>query len=292
MKKAISAVFILLVVVLIMSIGMASAVEKVSTGFYWPVGESNFNSASGGWLSRDKDHGGKYFKGLYHIGVDMMTDTYDINNENSHVYAIADGTVIYVHQSSDWGVTDGVNNVMVFIQHKTKDGIDFIGYYGHLQFKLADGVGKNKPVKAGQLIGYTGDYPTGIHLHFGIRKGNSLSPSPWGRMPNSSWPSTNGFINPVEFIKTHSPYVEYDETTTACVGNICWEPRSKDCQDADAWYRLKGVPYADRVGIEVCDEKSDKPRMKSFKPPTPPKPFRTNTGGNRGGEAFSIFLAK
>ena len=67
------------------------------TGFYYPLGRADFESECGTWLSRDKAHGGGcYFKGKYHIGVDMMAD-YD-----SPVYGISKGTV-YSISKSNWG---------------------------------------------------------------------------------------------------------------------------------------------------------------------------------------------
>jgi len=231
----------------------ANALDKTSTGFYWPIGEADPSTGNGWWLSKDPD----YFDDLYHIGVDMMTRTSDPNNENSHVYAIADGKVVYTHQSSDWGVTGTTNNFMVLIQHETKGGVKFIAYYGHLQ--LTGAIKKGGPITAGQYIGYTGDYSTGIHLHFGIREGLSITPSPWGRLPVSEWPETNDFTDPIAFIKNNAPNnwlstVSHQEYTT-CVGDICWGPEGVSCEDANSWYRMREYPFANQVAdSSICNE--------------------------------------
>lgn len=78
---------VLLVIFLLSISSFTYALEKTSTGFYWPIGVENFNEADGGWLERDTTNGGGYFDGLYHIGVDMMT--------SGSIYAISDGVVFH-----------------------------------------------------------------------------------------------------------------------------------------------------------------------------------------------------
>lgn len=251
MRKSVYLVTILVMVCMLTN--SADALDKTSTGFYYPIGESNFDQANGGWLYGLPGYPqyGDGKQGVYHVGVDMMTRETDPSNENSRVYSIAYGKVIYVHQSSDWGTTNGVNNVMVFIQHQTKSGTYFIGYYGHLQAQLADGVAKDETVVAGQLIGYTGDYLTsesGAHLHFGIRKGTSINPSPWGRIPDTqanqeavdpvtgAKPFTNGFIDPIAFIRNNYPGpIAYRR-----VGNVAWYPPNSSCLFAERWIFFSG----------------------------------------------------
>lgn len=235
MKKIIFTACVLVVLIL-MFWSYAGALEKTSTGFYWPTGKDNFETKNGWWLSKDPD----YLPGKYHVGVDMFT-----YSEKADVYAISDGTIVAVSVNG-WGE----DNCALAIEHKTDGNSVFVAVYGHL---ICDTVVKTDNVYASQPIGKTGDY-NGIHLHFVIHYGSysSMAKSGWGMMPISQWTNpcdgnekcTNGFINPVEFIKNHSPYVKYDEQVTTCSGNICWEPRSKSCEEADSWYRLKGVPYA------------------------------------------------
>lgn len=77
MKRLIFAVMVFLATQL-MLISLASAIEQTSTGFYWPIGISNFDSKCGIWLGRDEHNGGCYFENSYHNGVDMMAYDDDI----------------------------------------------------------------------------------------------------------------------------------------------------------------------------------------------------------------------
>lgn len=231
----------------------ANALDQTSTGFYYPIGESNFDPAKGWWLSKDPN----YLPGYYHIGVDMMTRTSNSGSEDSHVYAIADGVIVDIDQGSDWGTTNNVNNYIVFVQHKTKNGDYFIGYYGHLQ--LANGISNGVRVNAGQYIGYTGDYDNGVHLHFGIRKGTSISPSPWGRMPLSSWPNQNGFEDPIAFIKNNFPGTDKFRR----VANVAWSPPNRSCYYADRWvFYSQGYPNgAQSIGGFICQQEEHEMMM-------------------------------
>ena len=72
------------------------ALERTSTGFYYPIGTSNIGSYAH-WLSSGCVGGdGSYFTGEYHIGCDIQ------GNLNDSVYPIADGTVQYVSDNG-WG---------------------------------------------------------------------------------------------------------------------------------------------------------------------------------------------
>lgn len=189
------------IALLVCCLNFAFALDKTDTGFYYPIGTKSFDHGGGSWLGRDKENGGSYFKGKYHIGVDMLTP-----DTSANAYAVTNGEIFYTHISDDWGITNGANNCALFIRHKTSDGRIFTGLYGHLSY---DSIPTDPHVYAGQVIGKTGDYPTGIHLHFGIRMGDSLTPSPWGMMPNSEWTEasteTNGFVDPVAFIENNYP---------------------------------------------------------------------------------------
>lgn len=77
-----------------------------------------------------------------------------------------------------------------------------------------------------------------LFIVFGIRLGDSINPSPWGRLPNSSWPETNDFIDPVDFIKTHSPKVSSGIPYTGVSdGNVSvyWTPTDVSCANASGW---------------------------------------------------------
>jgi len=219
-------------------VSVVYAAEKTSTGFYWPIGESDFDSAHGSWLERDSDNGGNYFGGLYHIGIDMMTRT--TSGVDSEVYAISDGEIVYKHcDDYSWGP----GNCALFIQHKLTNGNKFIALYGHLRTSLTVG---NK-VYAGKFIGRTGPYSGGIHLHFGIVPesnvpGTNVSQGiGWGRMSNQhwnkSWPNkTNHFVDPINFLNTHHPanYLSYFYVSEGDT-HIAWSPSNVPCEKAWVW---------------------------------------------------------
>lgn len=176
--------------------------DMTSTGFYFPIGKSEFRSACGQWLARDSDsaNGGCYFGDKYHIGTDMMA------NEGDPVYAIDNGTVKYKHCSdSSWGP----GNCVVAILHKLYNGREFLAIYGHIRTNKVVG----NTVIGGQRFATVGPYPDGNHLHFGIRLALT-NPAPWGIMPNTSWPDTNGFIDPIYWITNYipSPMIDRYET--------------------------------------------------------------------------------
>ena len=223
--------FIFVVLVMTAFAHSAIALEQTDTGFYYPVGERNFDQACGGWLFGDRfntslwrnDQNCPYFDGVYHIGVDMMTRSTNPEDETSHVYAVSAGEILDVHSSSDWGITNGVKNVMLFVRHETSSGEPFVAYYGHLQLspRIKDNLRKgDNYVAAGEYIGYTGYYSGGVHLHFGITLGSNIRSTNapewgWGRAKNVYWskkdsvtgeyPFTNGFVDPVEFIESNHP---------------------------------------------------------------------------------------
>ena len=95
----------------------------------------------------------------FHSGIDIKA-TY-----KQPVRATADGIVKF----SGW--MRGYGKVVV-IKHKN----GYETWYAHLAYKR---VGKNQPVRAGQIIGYAGrtGRTTGVHLHYEIRKnGKPVNP--------------------------------------------------------------------------------------------------------------------
>lgn len=234
---------------------VSGALEQTKTGFIYPIGTSEFPPTGGTWLGRDAAHDNDsyhYFDGLYHIGVDMVTGDF-----NAPVYAIADGTIFFRdcdQEKKNWGS----GNCALFIRHKTSTGQVFTGLYGHLRMTtIPDG----NDVVAGQVIGKTGSFTgpeSNAHLHFGVRLGDSLSPSPWGIMPNSSWTTpcednvqcTNGFINPIAFIQNNAPSLKRKMSHS---GTVYWYPPVDFCTNANQWYRMtpSGPVAAD---ISICAE--------------------------------------
>lgn len=231
--------------------------QQTSTGFYWPIGIADYDHACGGWLGRDDNNGGCYVDDRYHIGMDMMTRDLEYP-----VYAVTKGVVIDKHCSDG---TWGSGNCGLFIKHQTSNGKTFIALYGHLRTKLK----KGKEVEAGQVLGTTGPWKWGIHLHFGVVLGSKIPGTDvkngigWGMMANKHWPdNTNSFINPVEFIETHSPYAErpgYHEFLRVVERNvfgsvkvdISWYPPTKSCINADIW--SVGEQCSINITRDICE---------------------------------------
>jgi hypothetical protein len=72
----------------------------------------------------------------------------------------------------------------------------------------------NPPVKVYSSVSFAtvGPYGTVPHLHFGIHPGLDI-PSPMGKLPLSQWtdktqspPTTSGFVNPIVWIETRTPF--------------------------------------------------------------------------------------
>lgn len=237
---------------------LAIDLDRTDTGFVYPIGKRDFSSGKGWWLSKDPD----YFYQKYHNGVDMLTKDSQGKDVSAPAYAIADGRIYFRHcDDASWGP----GNCALFIEHKTFDGQIFTGVYGHL---MKSSLPVDNDVYIGQSIGRTGTWSAGMHLHFGIFRGNTKPATisgvrGWGMMNVSQWTDpcegnvqcTNGFIDPVKFIKTNYAYNPSTEHQTKCVGNICWAPSNMPCEQANEWYRLRNdpvVPYADVMSSSVC----------------------------------------
>ena len=188
MKKTIG-LFIVFVCILI--VANAFGVEKTSTGFYYPTGASNLTGNTG-WLASGCNGNSNYFRNEYHIGQDIGVSL------NATVYAIADGDVIVRSTSKTWGT----GNLGILIKHRLADGSYFIALYGHIRSSLVVG----SKVYAGQSFATIGPWSEGYHLHFGIIPSTTYPSGNWGRMPCSSWPSTNSFVDPISWIKTKTPF--------------------------------------------------------------------------------------
>ena len=64
LKKIFSVAAILLAMTVVNT--NVHALDKTSTGFYWPIGKSNFDQACGPWIEKGWDDG-CYFDNKYHI---------------------------------------------------------------------------------------------------------------------------------------------------------------------------------------------------------------------------------
>ena len=216
MKRIVFSVILILAVSCMVS-NFANALDKTSTGFYYPIGRSDFKTENGWWLSKDPD----YYPEEYHIGVDMMT-----YSTNADAYAIADGIVKHVSLNG-WGE----GNCGLAIEHQRKDGSIFIAIYGHLKSNTVPAY--NARVCAGESIGKTGNWDDGIHLHFGIHDGsyNTMPSNHWGKMEISNWPDQNGFIDPMYFIENNQPNNFLPRAVSAYfrIGDLAWYPSNVSC---------------------------------------------------------------
>jgi hypothetical protein len=167
--------------------------SQTGTGFYNPTGTGTYGGSCGSWLGRDSNNGGCYIDGLYHIGYDIMT------NEGLPAFAIAPGRVLR-RSINGW---EG-SNVALLITHTLSDGSQFNALYGHILSDFQEG----DYVSGGVQIGTIGNHSGGDHLHFGIYPSASIPTGRWGNLYNSSYASTNGFVNPTNWITTRAPKCE------------------------------------------------------------------------------------
>ncbi|MCL5105688.1 MAG: M23 family metallopeptidase [Armatimonadetes bacterium] len=181
------------------------AQARTGTGFVYPIGQSTWNHACGGWLERSSPNG-CYTAGYYHIAEDMLTA------EGSNVYAISDGDIarIWTTDAND-NYYIGPGNSVIFVTHRLQDGSYFLAEYMHVRPTVWSG-----HVVAGQVIAKVGPWYNSTHLHFGIHPDTNVPTTRWGRMPNSLWPDTNGFVDPVNWITARAPW---SDCTPA---NVSW----------------------------------------------------------------------
>lgn len=95
-----------------------------------------------------------------HFGVDLVSDP------NARICAVSDGTVIF----SGWTLETGY---VIYIQHEA----DLVSVYKH-NAELLKSEGDH--IKAGEpvaIIGNSGEFTTGPHLHFELwHRGNAINP--------------------------------------------------------------------------------------------------------------------
>jgi hypothetical protein len=208
---------ILAIVAVIMALlftGTATAApEQTATGFIYPTGVKEPYSW-GQWLAGAPGKAYYPFACCYHIGQDIMAA------EGASVFPIADGEFIYVSigiVNNGWNSVPEDGNYGLFVKHKLNTGEEFVALYGHVRPNSADlkytlsgtvnpPIKVDPPVKVYVGVGFAtvGHYSTGSHLHFGIHPGAALPASPWGRMPIDQ-PGANGFVDPIDWIKTKQP---------------------------------------------------------------------------------------
>ena len=183
-----TAAFALLAVLLPAGSAFASPPEFPG-GYLYPT---DTTSVSAGWLLQGDGcpSPSGYVSGYFHLGVDFPRPA------GSAVYAIDDGTAL--PHSNDW---DREGNKGVGIVHTDADGARFVALYGHIRSNLSAG----DTVRRGQQIGTIGPFSGGSHLHFGVHPGTSLPSSGQGMLPCSQWGSTNGFVDPLAYLRDRRP---------------------------------------------------------------------------------------
>jgi len=204
---------------------------KISYGYDGAVSYYGYYYA--GWLARGGETEiGDYWPGVYHIGQDIPAQVGD------NVYAIANGEVVSRSSSESWNHDPGDNNLGLLVSHKLKDGTEFLALYGHVHSSFTTGA----ELKAGQPFATIGPWGSKPHLHFGIHPGLNIPGSPWGAMPLSKWPDSekntypselarNGFVNPIEWITTHTFFTSIEHAYPAYYnpdGSIDWSKTAKD----------------------------------------------------------------
>lgn len=112
-----------------------------------------------------------------HVGMDEYAIDYELP-ENSRVYSVAPGKVIFVKDDSSGGGDDEKYENFTFYNHIViKHNNGEYSEYGHLKHKSAKvKVGDN--VKVGEMIALSGNtgYSSGPHLHFSIFVLHGMSP--------------------------------------------------------------------------------------------------------------------
>lgn len=111
---------VLVFIILSLSLQQVFALDKISTGFYYPTGTSNLGNYAG-WLASGCDGNTAYFEEYYHLGFDIAAA------EGDAVYPIAYGKI--THKSFfGWGS----GNIGIVVKHRLSDGTEFFALYGHV----------------------------------------------------------------------------------------------------------------------------------------------------------------
>jgi hypothetical protein len=201
---------------------VSSLPVPTATGFFYPLGleitgDANWNAC-----------GADYFESTRHIGADLFYDSAIHNNDNNigkPVYAISKGTLVVKSgpsECSGWGI----GNFALAIQHSSTTG-DFIAVYGHIhtdlnvgdQVSAGDRIGMIAPYEEHESYGrdtakvckFSGNIITRkAHVHFGVFPSTDKfrSKSGWGRIQDTKCmhpDSTDGFVNPLDWIRTKIP---------------------------------------------------------------------------------------
>lgn len=139
--------------------------------------------------------------GRRHAGIDIHAQ------DETNVYAIADGTVVHKYSQNSW-YDDGIlqNLSVIIIKHTNSDNENFFAIYGHVLAK--DGL--KSTVEVGEKVGVVAESGD-PHLHFGINISSEFiydflaGECGWGRVPADADPSDYGWVDPIDYLTTYIP---------------------------------------------------------------------------------------
>jgi len=131
-----------------------------------------------------------YDSGIYKCRFGYRHGAVDIDaSVNEKVYAIDDGEVIDYYRDN---TSETKNISIVYIKHRTLDGKEFLGIYGHTYLK--NGLTIGSMINKGEEIGFIKKY-NNPHIHFSISTDiGSHNTSSWGSIKN-------GITNPLDFLE-------------------------------------------------------------------------------------------
>jgi TolB protein len=133
-----------------------------------------------------------------HMGIDIHAQ------EKTNVYAIADGTIRKIVRGSD------PEKMVVIIEHTNSNNEDFFAIYGHVFARSDLEVKLKSELEAGDKIGVVKKSGSPCHLHFGVNLSSEFIDDllagncGWGRIPESANPSEYDWVDPIDYLNTHS----------------------------------------------------------------------------------------
>lgn len=197
-------------------------------GWYWPTGHGA-TSTGGGWLQHRYYTVSGVRREAWHLAWD------DCGVVHEPVYSLGWGVVdfasmqVYGYGWNPITHRPGRGGAIV-VKYRSSDGGYFKALYGHLDFDESS-LPVGAVVRPGQQIAVTTAYSTVPHVHFGIHLG-SEDPTPpvtpytgsvsmlmghtfqYTMRGTAKVPTTYGFVDPVLYLNTHTPWVSPPATVS------------------------------------------------------------------------------